>query len=113
MLDLSPEAHTDAHYWASTLLAHATIGLALTAVLGALIRSAWGAAVIVSLAYALGWEVWWQALGAGLADAVVDSAAVTAGAVIAAAAWERKGGAVASALVALAAVLWRGIRRRS
>ena len=113
MLDLSPADQADAHYWASVLLAHFTVGLALTAAAGLLTRSVWVAAAIVAAGYAIAWEVCWQALGAGVADAAVDTAAVASGALVAAAAWSRKGGAVALVLTGLALGMWRGIRRRA
>ena len=113
MIDLSPESHQDAYQWASTLLAHATVGLFFTSICGMMARSVWVAAAAVSIIYAVAWEGWWQGLGAGFADAVIDTFAVSCGAIVAAASWGRKGGAVAAALAGLFIAMWRGIRRRS
>lgn len=112
MLDLTPEAQTDAHYWVSVLFAHVTVGLVLTALCGAMLRSAEKGAWLVLLFYAVGWEICVQKVGAGWADAAIDASAVGAGCVIAWAAWERRGSPLVVSMLLLLAVAWHGIRER-
>jgi ABC-type uncharacterized transport system permease subunit len=116
-----PTAHADAYVWAAVLLAHASIGLALTALVAAVIKAladdmidgegplAWA---LVVIAYAVIWEGAVQALGAGVMDALVDTAAVALGGLLGLTAWLRKGGAMAVALAALGVMMFLGVRRR-
>ena len=70
----TPEAQSDPHHWAATLLAHAWLGLA-----AALILPAWA----VLLAYAAWEAVQWRRYGAGLADCLLDWCAVALGVAVA------------------------------
>jgi hypothetical protein len=115
---LAPEAQPDAYVWLVVLLAHAFLGLTLTALVApALAR--WTAMLplpsavqIVSLVYAVGWEGLVQQLGAGLLDAAVDTLAVVCGALIAWGAWSHLGRKIAAALLVLLAVGGAGVWRR-
>lgn len=129
---LTPEAQDGAHYWASVLLAHAFIGLFLTAVLAAILDAldafataidrategwtdgtGWLACGIVIACYGLGWEVAVQRVGAGWTDAAVDTVAVACGALAGVAAWARRGVALAASLVVLAGVAAAGVWNRT
>jgi hypothetical protein len=119
MIDLlTPEAQPDAYVWLVVLLAHAFLGLTLTALVApALAR--WTAMLplpsavqIVTMVYAVLWEGVIQRLGAGLLDAAVDTLAVVCGALIAWGAWSHLGRKIAAALLVLLAVGWAGVRRR-
>ena len=106
----SLEAQPDAYVWAVVLLAHAAVGAVLVALASLLTRRP---VLAVSLAYGLIWEGGQLALaGAGLADSVLDWAAVTLGAWAGVAAWRGKGNRLAALLAAAAAVIWVGVRRR-
>ena len=119
-MDLTtPTDHAGAYEWAAVLLAHGLIGLALVAIVAALMdatdmindagRTAW---VAVALGYALMWEGAVQRLGAGLGDAAVDSAAVALGGALGLLAWHRNGMGIAVTMTMFAAFAWNGIRRR-
>lgn len=122
MLDLlTPEAQAGAYEWAAVLLAHAAIGLGLTALVAALIevvageylRRVGGLALgLVALTYGLAWEGLVQGYGAGLGDAAVDTAAVVLGGALGLAAWARSAAFLALSLLALAGIALAGIRRR-
>lgn len=113
----TPTDHAGAYEWAAVYLAHAAIGVVLVAVIAAALslviwkQGAW-AAVIASVGYGALWECAVQRLGAGLSDAAVDWSAVTLGALVAHAAWYHAGGAIAAALMASGAIIWRGVRAR-
>ena len=112
-----PTDHADPYLWLVVLLAHAAVGLALVAVLAALLdalgrASGLGAWLVVTLGYALAWEGAVQRLGAGLADAAIDSAAVALGGLIGLLAWRRHGTGLTVALVLLAGIAARGVGRR-
>jgi len=114
-----PEDHLDAYTWLVVLIAHAGLGLALVAVLAAVLdatewitdagRTAW---VAVTMCYAALWEGLWQRIGAGWADAAVDSAAVALGGAVGVLAWSRHGVGLAAALLTLAGLAWAGVRGR-
>jgi len=117
----TPTDHASAYEWASVLLAHGFVGLALVALVAWLldrIAGEWIDAVpvlafwIVSGLYFAGWEGIVQGFGAGLTDALVDSFAVMAGGLIGLSAWARQGGGVAASLALTAIVLVGGIWRR-
>ena len=120
MMDLlTPTNHAGAYEWAAVLFSHATVGLGLVAIVAALLsRVEWldhvgdVALAIVTVVYALAWEGIIQSLGAGLADAAVDTFAVFIGGLLGVSAWGRRGITVAAALAALAGVLWAGVRAR-
>ena len=87
----SPDAQADAYTWGAALLGHFAIGLILTALIGWR-AGAWRGALIASAAYLLIWEgVQVAAFGGGIADSLVDAAAVACGAVVAAGAWRNRG----------------------
>ncbi|WP_411839255.1 hypothetical protein [Paracoccus sp. ME4] len=108
----SPDAQPDAYTWGAALLGHFAIGLILTALIGWR-AGAWRGATIVAAGYAALWEgaqlLWF---GGGIADGLVDAAAVACGAVAAAGAWRNRGAAVAAALALLATIGAVGIGRR-
>ena len=108
----APEAHESAYDWASALLSHAMIGMALTAVFG-WVLGAWRGAAVVAFGYAFLWEGG-QLLfaNADLSDSAIDALAVLCGSMIAAAAWRHHGRAVAVAMVLLSVTLWQGVARR-
>ncbi|AKG94534.1 hypothetical protein Shpa_23 [Paracoccus phage Shpa] len=120
----SPEDHADAYVWGAALLGHFAIGVFLTALIGGAFAmlarladiprlTAWQAALVASVSYALLWEGAQAAFyGAGLADSLVDALAVLCGAVVAAGAWRNRGAAVALAFAVLAAIGVAGVRRR-
>lgn len=108
----TPEAQADAYGWIAALLGHAFIGLFLTALIGWR-TGAWRGAAIASVAYLLLWEGAQVAFfRGGIADGLVDAAAVACGAVVAAGAWRNKGAAVVAALGLLAAIGVKGVRNR-
>lgn len=119
----APEAQADAHYWASVLLGHWAIGAGLTGLVMAIwSRSAWDSALMLSLAYLLGWEggqmimaaydlhvaLSWQLVW----DAVLDWTAVSLGALTTAAVWQRRRRIIAGSVAAVAVVLAVGVGRR-
>ncbi|WP_411838562.1 hypothetical protein [Paracoccus sp. ME4] len=108
----SPDAQSDAYTWGAALLGHAFVGVFLTALIGWR-AGAWRGALIASAAYLLIWEgVQVAAFGGGVADSLVDAAAVACGAVVAAGAWRNRGVAVAGALALLVTIGAVGIGRR-
>ena len=110
---LTPTNHADAYEWASVLLAHFTVGLVLTAIIAAVTEwRAWVALACVIAAYGLLWEGAVQHLGAGVADAFVDTFAVAIGGLVGLSAWLRRGVMLAAGVAALAGVLWAGVRKR-
>jgi hypothetical protein len=116
---LTPEAQTSAHYWASVLLAHAMIGAVLASAGAALFARLWPSMLawpssvqVLTIGYAGLWEGAVQRLGAGLADAAVDTVAVAGGALVAWGLWAHRRGMVRRASVALAVVLAVGVWRR-
>jgi len=143
ILDLiTPENQADAYTWAAVLLAHATVGLVLTAAVAMVLdwlgevhtgALAWGmvaaivsrvldlirtvdagllAFAVVTVGYALAWEGVVQGYGAGLGDAAVDTFAVAAGGALGVLAWQHRAPALMAAVLSLAAVLWAGVRVR-
>ena len=121
-MDLTtPTAHADGYIWLVVLMAHAGIGLALVAVLAAVLDAlardwvdgAGGVAwVIVVLCYGIVWEGIVQEYGAGMPDAFVDTFAVAMGGLIGLSAWARRGACLAGALFLFAAVAVAGVRSR-
>lgn len=108
----TPDAQADAYGWIAALLGHAFIGLCLAALIGWR-AGAWRGAAIASVGYLLLWEGAQIAFfGGGVADGLVDAAAVTCGAIVAAGAWRNKGAAVVAALGLLAAIGVKGVRDR-
>ena len=83
---LTPSSHTDLHYWASVLLAHAFIGFILSGIASgfsvALFERAYPVRVALTIAagYFVLWEIMLQRLGAGVGDAFIDGFAVFSGA---------------------------------
>lgn len=124
MLDLlTPTDHAGAYEWASVFLAHVALGLALTAVVAAVLdwmdsRTALDldvgalAPLIVTLVYLVGWEMAVQMLGAGWADALVDTLAVCLGGLAGLFLWRRAGIRLAGVLLIGALAIWRGVRLR-
>lgn len=97
----TPDAHADPYQWASTLLAHAFIGVALAAVLPWWLPVAGYAA----------WEaVQWRKYGAGLADCLLDWCAVVLGVCVAVALQE--GHESIGAVLALGIIALVGVRKR-
>ena len=118
---LTPTDHQDWHYWASVFLAHVALGIVLVAALAAFLEAIAGEwiddlgalswAIVVSI-YGVFWEGMIQNLGAGWADAAVDTFAVASGGALGVFLWLRlpARAAVIAALVAVA--LWLGRRGR-
>lgn len=118
---LIPTDHAGAYEWAAVFLAHATIGLFLVATVAAVIKAYVDdfidgegslALVIVTLGYLGLWEAGVQSLGAGVADAMVDTLAVFLGGAMGLLAWARKGGGLAVAFVVTAGAVLAGVWRR-
>lgn len=108
----TPEAQHSAYIWAAALLGHFAVGIAATAVAGWVV-GAWRGASIVSIGYLLLWEGAQVAFfGGGVADGLVDAAAVACGAVVAAGAWRNRGMAVGAAMAVLVAIGLRGVKVR-
>lgn len=110
----TPEAQADAYAWAAVFLAHAMIGAVLaailTAVLGVRARLAAGA---VSVLYGIIWEGGqFLRAGGGFWDGMLDWTAVTLGAALIAAIWERRRGLIVGIGAAAVLILSTGIRRR-
>ena len=124
MLDLlTPTDHAGAYEWASVLLAHFAIGLALTALVAALLdwldnRTGYNLDVgtlapwLVTAVYLVAWEMGLQRVGAGWPDALADTFAVAMGGASGLFLWRRLGVRLALALAAFVAVLWPGVRAR-
>lgn len=120
----TPDAQLDPYIWGAALLAHFSIGLALTAAVGGLSAlldryadvpklTVWQSAAIVIAGYSLAWEGGQMLLsGSALADSFVDALAVACGAVVAAGSWRQRGASVAAAMVVLALVGAKGVRTR-
>jgi ABC-type Mn2+/Zn2+ transport system permease subunit len=102
----------DAYGWLTNQGAHASlVGVVLAAP-----GLAWGfppylVPVIVALVYGVAWEWLWQR-GGMVADSLMDTACVMAGASILAAAWVQSGWTLAAVLVVWGAVLIAGYWRR-
>lgn len=121
-MDLTtPVDHADPYLWAAVALAHLAIGMALTGALAALLsrlepgvpRTGLHALGLVTALYLAGWEWAVQRFGAGLADALLDTAMIATGGVLGLLAWRRDGRGLAAVILAAALVLARGIRSRS
>lgn len=116
----TPEAQQDAHYWASVLLAHALVGLTLCGALAALVERAddwidnprWMGWWLGTGGYFALWEVAVQHLGAGMGDALVDTAGVSLGGAAGLLAWSNRGRAVAAVLGLLSILAAVGVWRR-
>jgi hypothetical protein len=102
----------DAYGWLTNQGAHASlVGIVLAAP-----GLAWGVhpylvPVIVALIYGVGWEWLWQR-GGLMADSLMDTACVMAGASLLAAAWVQSGWTLAAVLLAWGIVLAAGYWRR-
>lgn len=115
---------SDPYAWATNQMAHALLGLAVVALLawalGVLMSRAFEADIamhgpallIVGVVYFFGWEGLWQRYGAGMGDALADSAFVLLGGAVGVSAWARKGGRVVAAMAVAAAMLGLGVGRR-
>lgn len=113
----TPGNPSDPAYWAAVFAGHVAVGVGLAVICGGTFgrlfgRPAVAGAQIATIGYALIWEAWVQALGEGLGDAALDSFAVALGAVIASAAWERRGAVLSAALLLAMVSVWLGIWRR-
>ena len=109
----APEAQNDPYAWAAVLLAHAALGAVLVAMAACLPGLRRRPVLAVAFGYGLLWEGGqWLLAGGGLADGVVDWAAVTLGALAGRVAWDRQGRRMGAALAVLALTLWAGVRRR-
>ncbi len=120
LLDMmrTPEAQADAHYWASVLLAHATLGAAVTLALAATRLSLGRAAIWTAAVYLVCIEGGQAALSIydGRAvdwlDGAVDAAAVALGAALIWAIWRHRRRAAAIVVAVLTAILTAGVWRR-
>ena len=114
----------DPYAWATNQMAHALLGLAITALLawalGALMSRAMEidvamhgpALLIVGVVYFFAWEGLWQRYGAGMGDALADTAFMVLGGLLGLSAWARKGGRVALAMAVAVVMLGAGVWRR-
>ena len=122
---MTPDAFLHDWYgWLTNQMAHALLGLAVTAllawVLGAFMSRAFEmpvtmhgpALVIVAVGYFFGWEGVWQRYGAGMGDALADTAFMALGGLLGVSAWARKGGRVALAMAVAVVMLGAGVWRR-
>lgn len=122
---MAPDAFLHDWYgWLTNQMAHALLGLAVTAllawVLGWFMSRAMEmdvtmhgpALVIVGLVYFFGWEGLWQRYGAGMGDALADTAFMGLGGLLGVSAWARKGGRVALAAAVAVVMLGAGVWRR-
>lgn len=122
---MTPDAFlADWYGWLTNQMAHALLGLAVTALLawalGAVVSQAFErpvtmhgpALLIVGVVYFFGWEGVWQRWGAGMGDALADTAFMGLGGLLGVSAWARKGGRVALAMGAAAVMLGAGVWRR-
>lgn len=122
---MTPDAFiTDWYGWLTNQMSHMLLGLAITAllawILGCLMSRAMEmdvamhgpALVIVAVVYFFGWEGLWQRYGAGMWDALADTAFMTIGGLLGVSAWARRGGRVALAMGAAAVMLGAGVWRR-
>ncbi|ARJ70075.1 hypothetical protein [Paracoccus contaminans] len=119
----TPEAQADPYVWAAALMGHWAIGAGLTALIMAIwiIREAWNAVAVLSMAYLVGWEGGQLITAAGpqrrlswalVWDGILDWSAVTLGAITAAALWHRRRRLIAAAVAATAVILTAGVGRR-
>lgn len=106
-----PTDHADAYTWAAVLTAHAAIGMVLTVELHE-IMPLWWAASVAWIGYLLAWEGGVQRFGAGLLDAFVDAAGVSAGVAYAVGTFFAWPGYRWAALALFAVVLVGGVWRR-
>ncbi len=107
-----PTSEIDPAYWAATAAGHVFVGLILMSVLGWLTDRHHFSAFVVSVGYLLFWEWFWQGLGAGLGDAVVDTLFVASGAILALYAYLREWPKVALVLSASLIGILKGISKR-
>jgi len=120
---LTPTDHAAAYDWAAVFLAHLSIGLALTAVVAALLDWADGrsefdldvgatAPWLVTVAYLILWEMGLQRLGAGWPDALLDTLAIAIGGAAGLFLWRRAGAKLAFVLMigAVALAVYVGVR---
>jgi len=118
LIDLltAPEAQAGWYEWLAVLVAHAFVGVALLAGFGALMSWLHGSGSNLALAMAIEayaiWETMHYLINGDWRDALIDWTAVSAGAVVAWAAWNRRGAAIAVALVVLSVVGIKGVRTR-
>ena len=116
----TPVDHADAYTWAAVALAHLAIGLVLTGAGAAILsrlesgvpRTGLHALGLVSALYLVGWEWAVQRFGAGLADALLDTAMIATGGALGVLAWRRDARALAIILLAAALALAQGLRSR-
>lgn len=106
----APDSHGDPYVWGAVFLAHAAIGLVAFACLAWIAGRRAGLAIALA-AYAA-WEARHAVIGGDVADSLTDLAAFGIGAMLAFAAWDRRGRLVAALLLALVLGLWRGVLRR-
>lgn len=118
-VDMTPDAFLgDWYAWATNQMAHALLGLAMTGVLAVILRAIAGrerralSLAIVGAVYFVGWEGAWQSFGAGILDALADTAFVALGGLIGVSAWAQRGAQIVVAAVAVAGILAVGIVRR-
>lgn len=124
MLAIPDAFLTEWYDWLINQMAHMLLGLAITAllawVLGWLMSRAMEmdvamhgpALVIVAVVYFFGWEGLWQQWGAGMGDAIADTAFMVLGGLLGVSAWARKGGRVAVAMAVSVVMLGAGVWRR-
>jgi len=107
----APTDHARPYVWAAVLTAHAAIGMVLATELH-MFLPLWQAAGAAWVGYLLFWEAGVQRFGAGLPDALVDAAAVTAGALYAVGMHFTWPGYRWAALALFAVILAGGVWRR-
>lgn len=117
---LTPTDHADAYTWAAVLLAHSLLGAVAWGFFGWLLSKSedltmsWREASFyaVSIAYFFGWEIGVQRVGAGWADAIIDTIAFSYGALMAWGLWAHRAKLVGLSVAVLAAVGLAGVWRR-
>lgn len=104
--------HASPYVWVVVLWAHALIGVMATAVAATWVDPALFAVGLAAV-YFLSWECGVQRLRAGVLDALVDTAGVLAGGVIAAGAWAHWLPIIAATVAAFLGLTGVGAWRRA
>ncbi len=107
-----PTSEADPAYWAAVAAGHVFVGIVLMALVSLITGRQTLSTYGVSAGYLIFWETFWQQLGAGVGDAIVDSLFVTAGALIALFCYKREWPKVALVMSASISGIFKGISNR-